>query len=295
MIVTLYKSYDIRDEASEDYHMKTSEIISDFLYYYCTFEKTQIKSVINAILIVLTAQMVGEFFINNFEKNTILNHYMEAKIEFISQIIIIIQEKGESDKYHLKKIIFKIIKYMAHLSLFMLEAANKKLFKFTQTNLKNFQGNVKRFFERSNFDQFVLNDINEKYVTKLYALLLNLKLSEISLSECFDVFLQSIENNGAKYIVSEDKTIDFTEETYQLGEYVATSSDKYFKTINEHVYFLMKLKKTRMGVIVEEMNESTISEAIINSAKKSNILSDDDELDQISEDEQDDGKFNFNF
>jgi hypothetical protein len=290
ILVVLYKSFEIKDEASEDYHMKISEIVSDFLYYYCTFEKTQLKSVINAILIILTGQMIGEFFTSSFEKNSVLNHYMETKIEFISQIIILIQEKGEESKYNIKRIIFKIIKHLAHLALFMLDSTNKKSFKFTITNMKNFQNNLKRFFEKSNFDQFILNGLDEKYCTKLYAILLNLKLSDISLSESFDVFLHSIQNNECKYTITEERVIDFADKTCQLGEYVAASSDKYYKVIGEYIYFLNKLKKTKMGVIVEELNESTISDYIASSAKKSKIIPSDDEeegdLEEISEDDE---------
>ena len=112
LFVCLYRSYQITDKESEDYNIKISEIMNNFMYFYSIEGKNHIRAIIHAIEIILTSQL---YFQNElgFDKN-LLSHYSNTKYDFLNKFLYIIfqnaQKKLNNPNYI--RLIFRIFKYV---------------------------------------------------------------------------------------------------------------------------------------------------------------------------------------
>ena len=112
LFVCLYRSYQITDKESEDYNIKISEIMNNFMYFYSIEGENHIRAIIHAIEIILTSQL---YFQNDlgYDKN-LLSHYSNTKYDFLNKFLYIIfqnaQKKLKNSNYI--RLIFRIFKYV---------------------------------------------------------------------------------------------------------------------------------------------------------------------------------------
>ena len=112
LFVCLYRSYQITDKESEDYNIKISEIMNNFMYFYSMAGKNHIIAIIHAIEIILTSQL---YFSNDlgFDKN-LLSHYSNTKYDFLNKFLYIIFQNAQKKLKHQNYIslVFRIFKYV---------------------------------------------------------------------------------------------------------------------------------------------------------------------------------------
>ena len=112
LFVCLYRSYQITDKESEDYNIKISEIMNNFMYFYSMAGKDHIIAIIHAIEIILTSQL---YFSNDlgFDKN-LLSHYSNTKYDFLNKFLYIIFQNAQKKLKHQNYIslVFRIFKYV---------------------------------------------------------------------------------------------------------------------------------------------------------------------------------------
>jgi hypothetical protein len=112
LFVCLYRSYQITDKESEDYNIKISEIMNNFMYFYSIEGENHIRAIIHAIEIILTSQL---YFQNDlgYDKN-LLSHYAGTKYDFLNKFLYIIfqnaQKKLKNPNYI--RLVFRIFKYV---------------------------------------------------------------------------------------------------------------------------------------------------------------------------------------
>ena len=121
LFVCLYRSYQITDKESEDYNIKISEIMNNFMYFYSIEGENHIRAIIHAIEIILTSQL---YFQNElgYDKN-LLAHYAGTKYDFLNKFLYIIfqnaQKKLKNANYI--RLIFRIFKYVYFLFKYVKE------------------------------------------------------------------------------------------------------------------------------------------------------------------------------
>ena len=121
LFVCLYRSYQITDKESEDYNIKISEIMNNFMYFYSIEGENHIRAIIHAIEIILTSQL---YFQNDsgYDKN-LLGHYAGTKYDFLNKFLYIIfqnaQKKLKNANYI--RLIFRIFKYVYFLFKYVKE------------------------------------------------------------------------------------------------------------------------------------------------------------------------------
>ena len=121
LFVCLYRSYQITDKESEDYNIKISEIMNNFMYFYSIEGENHIRAIIHAIEIILTSQL---YFQNElgYDKN-LLSHYAGTKYDFLNKFLYIIfqnaQKKLKNPNYI--RLIFRIFKYVYFLFKYVKE------------------------------------------------------------------------------------------------------------------------------------------------------------------------------
>ena len=112
LFVCLYRSYQITDKESEDYNIKISEIMNNFMYFYSIEGKNHIRAIIHAIDIILTSQLYFQNEIG-YDKN-LLSYYSNTKYDFLNKFLYIIfqnaQKKLNNPNYI--RLIFRIFKYV---------------------------------------------------------------------------------------------------------------------------------------------------------------------------------------
>ena len=112
LFVCLYRSYQIIDKESEDYNIKISEIMNNFMYFYSIEGKNHIRAIIHAIDIILTSQLYFQNEIG-YDKN-LLSYYSNTKYDFLNKFLYIIfqnaQKKLNNPNYI--RLIFRIFKYV---------------------------------------------------------------------------------------------------------------------------------------------------------------------------------------
>ena len=271
IIVLLSKSYEIRDSTSEEFHIKVHEIITIFLYFYLNIDKSHTKAIINSVLIILTSQFFSNNLLLTYEKNTVLNNFVDTSLGFIINIIKMINENTDNN-FKMKKTFYKIIKF----SYYCLEYFEKGNFKSKLTNLKNLVNNIKKFFEKSRIDIFMLNDISEEMTLKLFPYIYTLKKFDTNISDNFEKYLEKLESQDL--IIGESK-IDLKEKFCEMSEIIRNKEDKYFKKIDEFYTFLESLKKIKYSVI-NETNESINDDSIADSIMKLKVEINDEENDE---------------
>ena len=118
LFVCLYRS---TDKESEDYNIKISEIMNNFMYFYSIEGENHIRAIIHAIEIILTSQL---YFQNDsgYDKN-LLGHYAGTKYDFLNKFLYIIfqnaQKKLKNANYI--RLIFRIFKYVYFLFKYVKE------------------------------------------------------------------------------------------------------------------------------------------------------------------------------
>jgi hypothetical protein len=283
MLVVLFKSFDVKDSASEDFYMKIHEILSGFLYFYCTFDKSHLKSVLNSILIIITSHFFNFSLINSYDKHTVLNTFVDTRFEFIFQIMKLVSDhSGTNEKLYFKKIILKLVKF-AYFAIIFHDSS--KLIKQKFVKERNIINNIRSFFIKSRLDQFLITEMDEEVCSKLFPYVYSFKLCDINISDEFTNFLNKLEQENLVY-----GNIDFKEKIEEMSDILKNKEVKYLKKFEEYYMFLETLKKIKLGIIVES-NESMINEEdeIISSVGKLKV--DEDEEDAEYEEKEENGNF----
>ena len=121
LFVCLYRSYQITDKESEDYNIKISEIMNNFMYFYSIEGENHIRAIIHAIEIILTSQLYFQID-SGYDKN-LLGHYAGTKYDFLNKFLYIIfqnaQKKLKNANYI--RLIFRIFKYVYFLFKYVKE------------------------------------------------------------------------------------------------------------------------------------------------------------------------------
>lgn len=268
LLIILHNTLDTdmsTNRKDEDYNIKIFEVMQNFLYAYCVSNKNNIKSIINALLIALTSKMISDS-IGNYEKS-VVNDFCDIKYDFVKQLISLVNEFSMG-RGSVKKIVFKIFKYMYFLFGYTCGDVEKnienneeiKTAKFTvkYKNKQNLRTNLKKFFEKTKFDLFLLNEANssESFYMKLFPFILKLNdysaLKTIS-ENCLGSHLDSVKENN--FVVNfPNGAMDFSNEEKQneLKDYVENKTNKYYKTIEEYWTFIESLKEDKLYAILEE-------------------------------------------
>jgi hypothetical protein len=280
MLVVLFKSFDVRDSITEDFYMKIHEILSSFLYFYCTFDKSHLKSVMNSILIIMTSHFFNFSLLNSYDKGTVLNTFAETRFEFIFQIMKLVSDhSGTNEKSYFKKIIIKLVKFAYYAISFH---DNSKLIKQKFVKEKNIINNIRSFFVKSRLDQFLVSEMDEEVCLKLFPYIFSLRDREINISDVFENFLIRLEQENLIF-----GNIDFKDKLEEMSDVLKNKEIKYLKKFEEYYLFLETLKKIKLGVIVES-NESMIGEEdeIVTSVRKLNVNDREDEEEKDDNDEE---------
>ena len=121
LFVCLYRSYQITDKESEDYNIKISEIMNNFMYFYSIEGENHIRAIIHAIEIILTSQL---YFQNDsgYDKN-LLGHYAGTKYDFLNKFLYIIYQNAQKKLKNANyiRLIFRIFKYVYFLFKYVKE------------------------------------------------------------------------------------------------------------------------------------------------------------------------------
>ncbi len=290
LIVVLSKSFDQTERSNEDFNIKVYEIFSSFLYAYCLSDKNHIKSIIKSVVIVLTSHILCDSS-TKFDRS-VVNDYTETKFEFLNQLLVLIA-KTCGQIVPMKNIIFKVFKYLYFVTQYILEdhsnldgKENKhKKVNVTYSMNKKIKTELKKLFEKSGYDQFLINEMKDENYIKLFPFIQH--FDEFGLKNISTVFQEHLESMKEKNFVYEvsGKTIELNDEERSeiFKEYVGNKQIKYFKLFEESYTFLTNLKEDKFGVIYEEnsriedddhisrksMNVSRISE---NNNKKRNVM-----------------------
>lgn len=286
LIVIGYKSNDINERTNEDYNIKIYEIFKNFMLVYCLYDKTHIKSIVKAILIIITAHLLNDS--SNYERS-VLNNFNDTKFEFLNGLLKHLCQYGPH-KIPIRKMIFKIFKYLYFLAFYILEDhekilsgdykenSNNKKINITYSIKKRIKQDLKKFFEKSNYDKFLVAEMNEENFLKLFPFILNLEeISLKSISEPLYEKLETLKENNYIYECS-GKTVDLSneEKMNEFREYVNNKEIKYFKTFEDSYVFLNSLKEDKLNVIYEEKSfihedEDVSGRTSLNNSIKSHV------------------------
>ncbi len=268
LIVVLYKSMDSVERASEDFSLKIFEIMQSFLYAYFYGRKGNTNNMIKAIMIILTAQLVGD--LNPLEKSVSTDFY-EIKTDFINQFIMIVNDFA-SGQINIKKILFKIFKYIFFIYKYGSGDFEKaiqndeemvKPKKFQKYNLKkNLKMNINKLFQKTQYDKFLVSEmVDENSYQKLHPFLLALDDIGVlnALSEPFYSNFEKLKENNFTYEYN-GCVLDLANEEKQaeMNDYINDKEAKYYKQIEENLAFLNLMKGTKHNIIEEEEDNSRI-------------------------------------
>jgi len=237
------------------------------------------------MMISLTAKMIGES-IADYER-TAVQDYKEVKYEFLKQLIYLVSEFS-MDKEILKKIVFKIFKFMYYLYGFTIGDSEKDSDNDNNNNLKkirikyknknSIKMNLVKFFEKTKFDIFLINEISEEnFLIKFFPFLLKFNdyIPLKNLSE--EVLYKHYEIMNTKNFVYEfsDRTLDLgnVSKVTELKNYVENKRSKYYKMIEEYCHFINSLKNDKFNSIPEE-NSGLEDEESFSRSKNKNISAD---------------------
>ena len=152
LFVCLYRSYQITDKESEDYNIKISEIMNNFMYFYSMAGKNHIIAIIHAIEIILTSQL---YFQNElgFDKN-LLCHYSNTKYDFLNKFLYIIFQNAQKKLKHQNYIslVFRIFKYVYFMFKYVKEedAINQQFEQLQRVRTRKGKQKLKKEEEKEN-------------------------------------------------------------------------------------------------------------------------------------------------
>ena len=152
LFVCLYRSYQITDKESEDYNIKISEIMNNFMYFYSMAGKNHIIAIIHAIEIILTSQL---YFQNElgFDKN-LLCHYSNTKYDFLNKFLYIIFQNAQKKLKHQNYIslVFRIFKYVFFMFKYVKEedAINQQFEQLQRVRTRKGKQKLKKEEEKEN-------------------------------------------------------------------------------------------------------------------------------------------------
>ena len=225
LIVILYSSFELSGKSNEEFHIKIYEILSNFIYVYCISNKAHVKSIIKSVMIIISSHLFNTNYIT-YEKN-VYSDYLETKFEFLNQLMILVNENS-LNKTSVKSIIFKVFKYLVFVYYYINED-HQKMLKNEETNTKgkkidislllrkNLNNNIKKIFERTKYDIYLLNEMIDEDYLKLFPYLH--KMNESGLLKSFSENLFEnykklkengliYENNGNKFDLSNNEKLN---------------------------------------------------------------------------------------
>jgi hypothetical protein len=266
LITVLYKSFDFTERRDEDFHIKIFEIMQNFLYTYCYTNKSHIKTVIKAVLIILTSHMMAE---GNYFDRTLASTFVETRVEFLNQLLMVVHDFA-SETSSMKKIVFKIFKYLFFFYNYAsgdIEKAIRKDEEYKKNKKYEFpfkvkdkvKQNIKRFFEKTKFDKYLVSEMtDETSFLKFFPFLLVLDEDKVLkiFSEPLYNFFDSVKSKNFIYDFS-GQVMDLSSEEKQeeLKQYVSNKENQYYQLIEEYHSFINSLKSARFNIIVEESSK----------------------------------------
>jgi hypothetical protein len=263
LITVLYKSFDFTERRDEDYHTKIFEIMQNFLYTYCYTNKSHIKTVIKAVMIILTSHMMVD---GNYFDRTLASTFVETRVEFLNQLLMVVHDFA-SGTSSMKKIVFKIFKYLFFFYNYASGDIQKavrndedykknKKFELPYKIKDKVKQNIKRFFEKTKFDKYLVSEMtDESSFLKLFPFLLALDDHKVlkNFSEPLYNCFESLKSKNFIYEFS-GQAMDLSNEEKQqeLKQYVNNKENQYYQLIEEYHLFINALKSTRLNIILEE-------------------------------------------
>ena len=216
---------------------------------------------------------LGSTAANNQIVDTVLFNFLNTKIEHLVSFINLLNGFNGNFPNSNKFFVFKLFKSLTFFLLYILLdeeiMVNKNVIKNLHFNKHNVITFVKKFFEKSRLDRYMIEKIPENYRNKFNKFLKELEKKHVlnKISEVFPQYLEDKEN---------DENMKFEEECENLNTYFDNNITKYFKRIENYYYFLTELKDERINIIYEEatyisdvdMEQSPIKEKIIPSSVK---------------------------
>lgn len=251
LIVILYKSYDATDKKSEDFHIKIYEIMFNFTSFYLG-ARENIKHFQNAILIILSGNLLND---NRPYDVNVLKDYAETRFEYLTQLLIFINEHA-INLTSPKKLIMKIFKYLYFIYMYSEkepeEGSNKRNF-VSYNGRKLFRSGIKRIIERGNFDKFIINEMNDDNIFKIFPYIHNLyECGGLkNFSDLFYEKYESLKNNNFEIDLT-GRSVNLKERINELNECVSNKQIKYFKLIDDFYQFILIIKDEKLNVIYEE-------------------------------------------
>lgn len=284
LIVQLFNSYEIIDKQSEEFHTKLYEIFMNFIIYY-TNNPSNIKIIMEATAIILITKLLdsvikGSTANNNQLVDTVLYNYLNTKLEhlvsFINVVYNISSKTHDTNKFY----VFKVFKFITFFLLYIsleddIMEKTKCIIKNLHSNRINILNIVKKFFEKSKLDKFLIEKVPDNYRMKFNKFLNELNKNKLlnKISDSFCTYLDEKQNE-------EDSKLE--EQSNGLNTYFENNVSKYFLRIESYYQFLLTLKDERINIIYEEatyisdvemQNSSVTKEKMIPSTEKKNNYS----------------------
>ena len=279
LIVCLYKSYDISDKVSEDYHVKIFEFFKNFLIIYIPSARKNKKVLLDAILPVLTGFFCKDGLTTS--DGSVINDYIGTRFDFLYSLLNIIRNMSKDDKFDSEYVSFKIMKYISFLILYFndnqldveMEDSNadensksshvrsktndfKKKHKIPFLQRKSMALQIKKLLERFKIDTLALSirkkvDMEDEF-KKLIVItneVNNTNNKWTNYSDEIHNFYQNLEN---KSVTIKDNNVEINTILSEKEEYYLKTETKYFKKIEEFYGYLLWIKTEKLGMIMEE-------------------------------------------
>lgn len=258
LFVTLYRSFEIIDFQSEEYNIKIYEIMNNFMYFYSLSGKNHVNSIIKAIQVILTTQLL--FSTDNSYDKSVISDYSDTKVDFLNQFLYIVYQNAK-DKLSLDfmHLVFKLFKYLCFVYKYV-KGEDKQYNKTAHiglSTLNQINNKMSRLFDKTRYDRglysfFIENDLFIKFYSFIYC------LNEDKLLTTFSSFLadefQELKEAKGNVIEINSITYDLNNEDKQkeMTDYVNRKQKKYFELIEEYHLFGLQLKENKLKNIFKE-------------------------------------------
>ena len=252
LFVCLYKSFQVFDRESEEYNTKVYELMNTFMYFYSLKGKKYVKNVVEAVNVILTAQLM--FGNDSAHDKSVLGEYSDTKFEFLNRFIYIVYDNsGDKSSMPITTLIFKLFKYIYFVFKYRKEqdrninSSNKKIHP-GYAIFSHLKRKVTELFSKTNYDRLLLEYFkqHDSQFGRFYAYMH--VLHEIGGLHEFSQHLQeefnNIRSNGSKVELN-GTVYDFSseEKAKDIHTYMSSKEELYFTKIEEHYNYCLQLKE----------------------------------------------------
>lgn len=300
MIVSLYKSYEITDKVTEDYHVKIFEFFKNFLLIYIPSARKNKKTLLDSIMLILTAFLCKDGLVTS--DSSVINDYIGTKFDFLYSLVNIIRNisKDSKEDFQVEYISFKIIKFLSFLVLYfnsekdidtdvdMADSKEESKNHYIRTKSNNINkkykmlilqrkvmaAQIKKILDKFKIDTlaFSIKNKNEKEDDFKKLLVVTNEVDKSikwsNFSDEINDFYQKLQQDNYILINKDNNEVDLKTILAEKEEYYLKSEAKYFKKIEEFYSFLNWIKTEKINTVMEEsfddskMNISNISMSV---------------------------------